>query len=67
MRLLLLLLVAAAQGETPACREDLVEHWNKFVTDANAYVHTLDGGVLDAHARQRVMREWVDVTRCECW
>lgn len=48
-------------------REELLMRWNQFAKDANAYVANLNAGVLDLRMRQKLVREWESMTRCECW
>jgi len=48
-------------------REELLDRWNQFAKDANAYVANLNGGVVDLRMRKKLMQEWESMTKCECW
>lgn len=65
--LLALTLAAAAGGTVPAACPELLDTWNRFSHDANAYVRGLAINVKDARAHARLDREWAAVTRCACW
>lgn len=66
-RLFLFSGIAAASSTLTADPDDLLERWNRFAKDANAYVTGLNNGVVDVRMRAKVMREWESMTKCECW
>lgn len=67
-RFLLLFVALLATASPVSTRQDeLMEHWNRFAQDANAYVSGLNQGVVDVRMRKKVMREWESMVRCECW
>jgi len=67
IRTLAILAAISAPAQQQNCMDDLQQRWNRFATDANAYVNGLGKGTVDAKLRGKLDREWKAVTGCECW
>lgn len=66
--LVISLLAVAAPPQASLCRAELLEKWNRFAADVNAYIKgNVEQGVVDARIRLRLEKEWRSVNRCECW
>ena len=63
----LVLLLSSPVFAQPDCYGELVNRWNRFASDANAYVKGLQQGVVSTRLRSKLDGEWESVTRCECW
>ena len=68
-RLILLGVAVTATAQSPQvdCGPRLIRDWNRFVEDANSYVHGLERGVRDVRTRARLDGEWHTVTQSECF